>query len=63
VITAILAAQNDVITAILAAQNDVITAILAAQNIQEGGWDPVTVWTGAEISPPLRDSIPGPSIP
>jgi len=31
--------------------------------VQEAGWAPVQVWTGAEISPPHRDSITGPSSP
>ena len=30
--------------------------------VQEAGWAPGTVWTGAlNLAPPLRDSIPGPS--
>jgi len=29
--------------------------------VQEAGWAPGTVWTGAENLPPPRDSIPGPS--
>jgi hypothetical protein len=31
--------------------------------VQEAGWAPVTVWTGAENLAPYRDSIPGPSSP
>ena len=29
--------------------------------VQEAGWDPGPVWTGAENLAPHRDSIPGPS--
>jgi hypothetical protein len=29
--------------------------------VQEAGWAPGMVWTGAEKSCPHRDSIPGPS--
>ena len=31
--------------------------------VQEAGWDPGPVWTGAENPAPHRDSIPGPSSP
>jgi len=31
--------------------------------VQEAGWTPVTVWTGAENLAPHRDSIPGPYSP
>ena len=31
--------------------------------VQEAGWAPGPVWTGAENLAPQRDSIPGPSIP
>jgi len=33
-------------------------------NVQEAGWAPGPVWTGAEnLAPPHQDSIPGPSSP
>ena len=31
--------------------------------VQEAGWAPGPVWTGAENLAPHRDSIPGPSSP
>jgi hypothetical protein len=31
--------------------------------VQEAGWAPGPVWTGAEYLPSHRDSIPGPSSP
>jgi len=31
--------------------------------VQEAGYAPGLVWTGAEIPVPHRDSIPGPSSP
>ena len=31
--------------------------------VQEAGWAPGPVWTGAENLAPHRDSIPGPSTP
>jgi hypothetical protein len=31
--------------------------------VQEAGWVPGPVWTGAENLAPLRDSIPEPSSP
>jgi hypothetical protein len=31
--------------------------------VQEAGWTPGPVWTGAENLAPHRDSIPGPSSP
>jgi len=31
--------------------------------LQEAGWAPGPVWTGAENLAPHRDSIPGPSSP